>query len=447
MLISTDALELNMQMVNTASIQGMSDGELTPEHMVSYGKAAGMQYNVIAVGRDLTPSSMMMMNSFIAGARSVGSDILDIGVIPPMVMPFCKENQRCNVIFGNPEDRGRVGGITFYNTDGRLFTASQMEQIDRQIQTMKSVTNEHNIGNYDVISGTLEDYRRSIVNDSDDVDCEISIDCASGPCSLIAPSILTDLGADVTTLNCQMDGRSPGRELPPDEINLRLLMKSAKINTDGIGVAFNGDGTRIAAIDEGSRYISGSNLLAIMMRYLKPKTVVVPINTPMVVSDLLKCNVIYSPLSKQSLAEMTKDKEADIGGSDDGTFIFPSTSYCSDGIMAAITLGKIASESMICDMVDEIPKYYSAKGFVRHYESKEHLSKKLSDNLYSLEYDKISDCDGWRVEFNDGWLLVRFSDYDRAVDILAEGRDKAYTVSLLEMGKEIVSSSLMTIGR
>ena len=89
MLISTDALELNMQMINTASIQGMSDGELTPEHMVSYGKAAGMQYNVIAVGRDLTPSSMMMMNSFIAGARSVGSDILDIGVIPPMVMPFC----------------------------------------------------------------------------------------------------------------------------------------------------------------------------------------------------------------------------------------------------------------------------------------------------------------------------------------------------------------------
>ena len=152
-------------------------------------------------------------------------------------------------------------------------------------------------------------------------------------------------------------------------------------------------------------------------------------------------------MSKQSLTDMIKDKEADIGGVADGTFIFPSTSYCPDGIVAAVTLGNMASENMICDMIDEIPKYYNAKGFVRHYESREHLSKKLSDNLYSLEYSKISDCDGWRVEFDDGWLLIRFSNYDRAVDILAEGRDKAYTISLLEMGKELVSSSLISIGR
>ena len=436
-----------MQIVNTASIQGVSDAELTPEHMVSYGKAIGLEYSTIAVGRDLSPSSLMMMDGFMAGARSVGSNVLDLGVIPPMVMPFCKEDQKCNIMFGNPEDKRRIGGITLYNPDGRLFTGLQMDRIDKDLGSMKPTTNEHNIGDHEMISGTLEDYRRTIVNDSDDIDCGISIDCASGPCSLIAPSILTDLGADVTTLNCQTDGRPPERGLSPDENNLRLLMKSSKVNSDGIGVAFNGDGTRIAAVDEGNRYISGSDLLAIMMRYLKPKTVVVPIDTPMVVNDFVKCNIIYSPLSKQSLADMTKEKEADIGGCIDGTFILPSASYCSDGIMAAVTLGKMASESMICDMVDEIPEYYNAKGFVRHYESREHLTKKLSDNLYSLEYDRISDCDGWRVEFSDGWLLIRFSDYDRAVDIRAEGRDKAYTISLLEMGKELVSSSLISIGR
>ena len=436
-----------MQIINTASIQEVSDGELTPEHMMNYGKAVGMKYSSIVVGRDLAPGSLMMMNSFIAGARSVGSDIFDVGVVPPMVMPLCKENQGCNVMFGNPEDKERIGGATLYNTDGRLFTGLQMEQIYKGAEMEKPATNENNIGNYDTISGILEDYRRTIVDDSDDMDCGICIDCASGPCSLIAPTILTDLGADVTTLNCQADSRPPERGLSPDENNLRLLMKSSKVNSDGIGIAFNGDGTRIAAIDDDNRYITGSNLLALVMRYLKPKTIVVPINTPMVVKDLVKCNILYSPLSKQSLTDMIKDKEADIGGVADGTFIFPSTSYCPDGIVAAVTLGNMASENMICDMIDEIPRYYNAKGFVRHYESREHLSKKLSDNLYSLEYSKISDCDGWRVEFDDGWLLIRFSNYDRAVDILAEGRDKAYTVSLLEMGKELVSSSLISIGR
>ncbi len=447
MLISADALEHVMQIINTASIQEVSDGELTPEHMMNYGKTVGLKYSSIVVGRDLAPSSLMMMNSFIAGARSVGSDIFDLDVVPPMVMPLCNENQGCNIMFGNPEDKERIGGITLYNTDGRLFTGLQMEQIYNGVEMEKPATNEYNIGNYDTISGILEDYRRAIVDDSDDMDCGICIDCASGPCSLIAPTILTDLGADVTTLNCQADGRPSERGLSPDENNLRLLVKSSKVNNDGIGIAFNGDGTRIAAVDDDGRFITGSNLLALVMRYLRPKTAVVPINTPMVVNDLVKCNILYSPLSKQSLADMTKEKEADIGGVADGTFIFPSRSYCPDGIIAAVTLGKMASENMICDMIDEIPKYYNAKGFVRHYESREHLSKKLSDNLYSLEYSRISDCDGWRVEFDDGWLLIRFSNYDRAVDILAEGRDKAYTISLLEMGKELVSSSLISIGR
>ncbi len=447
-LISGNVLKAVMQIRNTASIQGMQDGELTPEGMVNLGKAAGTLYSRIAVGRNFSPNSLMMQNCFKAGARSVGADILDMGAVPAMIMPFCNGNTKCNVMIGNPEDRNRIAGAIFFNPDGGLFTENQMKILLERLQNVNIVTNENKIGTCNYVSGINEDYIRKIVNDSDSIDCGVSIDCASGPCSTVAPTVLNDLGADVTTINCQIDGRFPGRELSPDEVNLRSLIKNVKTGDAGsIGIALNGDGTRIAAVDEDGRYISSGNLLALILKYLNPKDVVVPVNTPMVVRDTLKCNIIYCPLSKQSIAETMKEKDSEFGGMDDGTVIFKSLSYCSDGIMSAVTLAKMASELALSDVIDEIPRYYNAKGFVRHYESREHLTKKLSENLYALEYNRITDCDGWRVDFNDGWLFVRFNDYDRAVDIYAEGRDKAYTISLLEMGKDLVTSSLMTIGR
>ncbi len=437
-----------MQIRNTASIQGMQDGELAPEGMISLGKAAGTLYGSIGVGRSFAPNSLMMLNCFKAGARSVGADILDLGAVPAMVMPFCRDETKCNVMFGNPEDRNRIAGATFFTPDGGLFTENQMKILLERYQNVKNVVNGNKIGTCDPVSGIREDYVRKIIGISDAVDCGVTIDCASGPCSTVAPTVLNDLGADVTTINCQIDGRFPGRDLSPDEVNLRSLIKNVKTGDAGsIGVALNGDGTRVAAVDEDGRYISGGNLLALILKYLNPKDVVVPVNTPMVVRDSLKCNIIYCPLSKQSIAETMKEKDSEFGGMDDGTVIFKSLSYCSDGIMSAVTLAEMASELALTDVIDEIPRYYNAKGFVRHYESREHLTKKLSENLYALEYDRITDCDGWRVDFNDGWLFVRFNDYDRAVDIFAEGRDKAYTISLLEIGKDLVTSSLMTIGR
>ncbi len=440
-------MKADMQIRNTASIQGMPNGELVPEGMISLGKAAGTLYDCIAVGRSFSPSSLMMLNCFKSGARSVGADIFDLGTVPAVSMPFCKNGIKCSVVFGNPDDRNRIAGATFFNPDGGLFTENQMNALVERDKTVRNVMN-NNIGTCSCISNVNLDYMRAVMNLSGAIDCGISIDCASSPCSSIAPAIMTNLGAEVTTINCQTDGRSPGRDLSPDEVNLRSLIKNVKTGDAGsIGIALNGDGTRLAAVDEDARYITGGNLLAVILKYLDTKNVVVPVNTPMVVRDTLNCNIIYCPLSKQSIAETMKERDAEVGGMDDGTVIFKSLSYCSDGIMSAVTLAEMASEVALSDVIDEIPRYYNSKGFVRHYESREHLTKKLSENLYSLEYSRITDCDGWRVDFDDGWLFVRFSDYDRAVDIYAEGRDKAYTVSLLEMGKETVMSSLMTIGR
>ena len=427
---------------DVAMIQGTEDSELTPERVLEIGKTLGMQYKYITVGMNMNPSSMMVLNSLIAGMTSTGADVRNAGVLPTPAAPFACENTDCCVMIGNPDDPDRVSGLTFLNTDGRYFNGPQIFAFKNRLSGEKVYPGYASVGNVRPFNGALDTYRKKISEFVGTADCQVVIDCASDSPSSVVPNIMKEIGADAMTVSCQTEMRQRGTWANPEEYNMRTLSKIVKANYGSIGIALNSDGTRLAALDENGAVISGDALLQLFIRYLQPRRVAVPIDVTMGIREQFKGSVMMCRLGNESIGETMKIDGIEVGGSSDGTFIFRSNSYASDGIAAAALLTKIATEMSIGDIVDELPVYCREEDSIKYPANREIIAKRISSKINDLDYRELCVTDGWRVEMESGWFLVRFSDTDYTIDIKSEGTDKIYTAGMMEIAKEIVTSSI-----
>jgi phosphomannomutase len=434
-----------MPRISAASMEGTTDDEITPEYALNVGKTLGMQYKNVTLGMDLRPSSPMIRGAMVAGLTATGASVNDAGVLPSPVLPFASEGEGCCVMISSPDSINHVSGICLKNTDGTFFTDSQMFAFVNRLDGSKLLPNYKLVGNVKNITGSIGKYRRKVVSIVGKADCQVVLDCASDCPSLIAPQILTDIGADALTFNCHIDGRSPGREPAPEEINLRILSKIVKSNFGSIGIATNGDGSRIAAIDEDGRYVDGGTILQLLVKFLQPKTLAIPVDTSMAVKDVLKGTAIMTKVGSSHIGESVKTNGLEMGGCNDGSFVFPQISFALDGITAAAFLSRIATETSLRDEIDALPKYFRMNESVRYQGDREGLAKRIALKVGDMGYNKIYEIDGWRIETDDGWFLIRFSESDQVIDIVAEGRDKIYTAGLLEVAKEAVTMSLKAV--
>jgi len=435
-----------MPLIGVANIQGTTDGEITPELVLNIGKTIGTQYKSITIARDLRPTSMMVRSSLIAGLTAAGASIHDAGIAPSPVLPFASKGTECCIMISSPDNRDCISGLRFWNTDGTFFTDSQMFAFSSRFEKEEKILPSFkSIGNVRYVTGSIDNYRAKVAKEVGAADCQVILDCASDCASLVAPQLITDIGADALTVNCHSDGRSPGRSPSLEEINLKILSKVVKANYGSIGIALNGDGGRIAAIDEDGRYVNGATLLALFIKFFQPKSIAVPADTTMAVKDLMKDNIIITKLGAHHVGESIKANNLDAGGCEDGSFFFSKISYAPDGIAAAAYLSKIASESSLRDVIDELPTYWRENTSLRYSEDRDSIAKRIGMKISDINYTYLCEVDGWRVEMESGWFLIRFSDNDSVIDITVEGRDKAYTIGLMEIAKLAVTSSLKPV--
>lgn len=431
-----------MSSADVAMIQGTEDSELTPEKVLDIGKTLGMQYKYITVGMNMNPSSMMILSSLMAGMTSTGADVRNAGILPTPAIPFATEKTECCVMVGNPDDQDRVSGLTFLNTDGRYFNGPQMFAFRNRLAGEKILPGYSSIGNVRPYNGALDKYKKKISEFAGSADCQIVIDCASDSPSYVVPNIMKTIGADAMMVSCQTDLRQRGTWANPEEYSIRMLSKIVKANFGSIGVALNSDGTRMAALDENGDPIGGDALLQLFIQYMQPRKIAVPIDVTMGVREQFKGSVKLCKLGKESIGETMKVDSIEFGGASDGTFIFRNNSYAPDGIAASALLTKIATESRIGDMVDDLPVYCRDEDVIRYPANREIIAKRISSNINDLEYRELCVTDGWRVEMDSGWFLIRFSDDDYTIEIKSEGTDRIYTAGMMEIAKDVVTSSI-----
>lgn len=432
-----------MELASTA------DSAMSPERALHAGRAVGTNYNRVTVSMDLSRNSRMIRDAFVSGLLSVGSNVLDAGYVPAPVAALAAEQSDCCAMIGEPNIYGVMSSISLRNPDGSIFNDPQMRELEKySISTpLPGYKSINAIKGCDMV---IDNYLKKFVDVCGDIDCPVIMDCGCGSTSLVAPQALAAVGADVMSLNSHPDRthspRFPGIE--PSEA--KDVQSSVGSMHGSIGILLNGDGTRVALIDETARYVTGSQMLALLVKFIEPEKLVVPIDMSLGV-DLAfwgdsiqndKREIIRCEPNPISLANTMKEQKADFGALNDGTVILPGMTKCPDGMFTAAMLAKYAGTNSLSRTLDAMPTYFTDEIKIHCTGSMEALGRKITNVIDEVDYKGYVHSKGWRVDMENGWFLLNYPDEDGMMRIKIESNDKAYAVGLLEMAKEIVNSSL-----
>ena len=394
------------------------------------GLAVGQVYGDVVIGCDTRTSSDAIKHAFISGALVAGSRCCDVGVLPTPTLALTGREFQAGVMITASHNPPEYNGIKLINPDGSAFDAKQQKQIEDMILSGSlSATRWTEINHSSIRNGAVETHIEHILKDFSGVSkLKVVIDCGCGAASVITPDLLKRLGCEVVTLNCFPTGFFP-RAIEPTEANLEDLIRATRELSANLGIAHDGDADRMMAVDERGRFIPGDKLLVLFAQQAEARKVVTTIDASMVI-DEMGFDVTRTRVGDTYVSEELK-KGGDFGGEPSGSWVFPSNSLCPDGIYAAAQLIAIAAPQKLSQLVDNVPQYHILRGSVNGEGLK---VTDLKRRLLAMEPLSVSNIDGIKLNFEDGWLLIRASGTEPKIRVTAEARGEARLQQLYDGG-------------
>ncbi len=416
-----------MPRFGSSGIRGLANIDVTPDLALRVGKIVGEMYGTAVVGRDPRTTGPMLVHALSAGILSAGADAVDAGIVSTPTLARGASDYTCGIVVTASHNPAPYNGIKLWNPDGMAFDAAQQAEIESALDADRyRAASWDRVGRSVSRDDLVDRHIDAILGEIGSSELKVVVDCACGATATITPRLLREMGCKVLAINAQLDGHFPGRDPEPTEGNVALLRSTVRAVGADLGIAHDGDGDRMVAVDRQGRYVGGDALLAIFAREEVRKGLVVPVDASMVVDDLLPNVAIWrTRVGDVYVAQELKRRGADFGGEPSGTWIFPKATFCPDGIYAAARLVALAGERPLDDMVREIPVYPSLRGEIPYEASnRDAIHAVLDERLRDLGGD-MDTSDGWRLQFEDGWALVRFSGTEPKIRLLAEARDEA----------------------
>lgn len=422
-----------MQLFGTSGIRRVADRSLL-ELALKVGLAVGKLYGNIVVGDDTRTSSDSVKHAFTSGVLAAGSGCSDAGVMPTPTLALATREFQAGAMITASHNPPEYNGIKLLNPDGSAFDAEQRGQIEGMIfNDSLAAAPWGEMKRRRVYEGAIEQHIEHILRDfPDKLKLKVVLDCGCGAASVITPYLLRRLGCEVVALNCYPSGFFP-RAVEPTEANLADLMRATREFGADLGIAHDGDADRMMAVDDKGRFIPGDKLLVLFAQQAAAKEVVTTIDTSMVI-DEIGCNVTRTKVGDIYVSEELK-KGGDFGGEPSGSWVFPHSSLCPDGIYAAAQLVTIARRQKLSLLVDSIPCYPLLRGSIA---SDGVVASDLSRRLLAMEALSVSSIDGIKLSFADGWLLVRASGTEPRVRITAEAKSEARVHQLYDSGVRVL---------
>ena len=376
----------------------------------------------IVVGRDGRLSGPELSEGLIAGLRKAGRNVIDVGLVPTPVVYFGCFHLRtgCGVaITGshNPPDYNGfkivVGGETL-SGDAILDLYARIAE-DRLMETkVPGTVSERDIG---------EDYVQRIAGDVQiGQRLKVVVDAGNGAAGVLGPRVLEAIGADVTPLFCDIDGTFPNHHPDPSEPhNLDALVQMVDRLDADLGIAFDGDGDRLGVVTRSGKNIYPDRLLMLFAADVLERNPGAVIVYDVKCTGRLPTHILRhggSPLMWKTGHSLIKAKmretEAELAGEMSGHFFFAERWFgFDDGIYAAARLLEILDvagqppEAVFAALPDGVStpeiKVDAPEGDPHGFVDRFRLVAKF-------EGARLSTIDGLRVDWPDGWGLVRASN-------------------------------------
>ncbi len=418
-----------MQLFGTSGIRRVADKNLI-QLALEVGLAVGKVYGSVVVGSDTRTSSEAMKHALISGLLAAGSRSGDAGVIPTPTLAFAAREFDAGAMITASHNPPEYNGIKLLNPDGSAFGSDQQKQIEEMIlDGSLSVARWDKIRSSNIYSEAVDRHIEYILRDFPGrLRLKVVLDCGCGAASVITPYLLRKLGCEVVTLNCYPSGFFP-HAIEPIESNLGDLMRATREFGADLGIAPDGDGDRMMAVDDKGRFIPGDKLLALFAQEVGAKEVVTTIDASMII-DEMGFSVTRTKVGDTYVSEELK-KGGDFGGEPSGNWVFPDISLCPDGIYAAARLVAMAGRQKLSQLVDSIPCYPLLRGSIS---SEGVVISKLERQLVAMEPLSINNSDGIKLSFADGWLLIRASGTEPKIRVTAEAKDEVRVRQLYDNG-------------
>jgi phosphoglucosamine mutase len=430
-----------MRFFGTSGIRALFNKDLI-DLAFRVGLAVGKKYGNIVVGTDTRTSGDVMKHAVISGLLASGADCQDAGVTPTPTLAFVAREFEAGVMITASHNPPEYNGIKLLNPDGSSFTTSQQEQIEEAIiKSSMDTARWEDVGKSGFYEGAVKKHIDFILaRFSGGLNLRVVVDAGDGAAAEVTPELLLRLGAEVVPLNCSPGGFFP-RGIEPTEANLKELCRKVKETKAGLGIAHDGDADRMMAVDDRGKFIPGDKLLVIFARALGVKDLVTTLDASMTVEEM-GVSVRRTRIGDTAVSEELRNG-GEFGGETSGSWIFPEISLCPDGIYAAARLALIAARQKLSKLVDSLPSYPLLRGSTA---SNGVAMSLLESKLKALEPISVSNTDGIKLNFRDGWLLVRPSGTEPKIRITAEAKSEVTARQFYESCLQAIKESVVTKG-
>jgi mannose-1-phosphate guanylyltransferase/phosphomannomutase len=439
-------------------VTGLVNVDLTPDIAARLGAAFAASLpkgSTVVINRDPHRSPRMIKRAIISGIPSAGVNVLDTQSMP---IPVARYYTRISGAVGGVHVRlspydNRAVDIRFIDRDGLNLSKSAERSIERvyfREDFRRAYLDE--IGTIAYAPGVIERYVAGFVKVIDvpairATRFNLVVDYASAPSTLVLPSILSELGCNVTALNANLDETK--MSIPREDLQ-RALNQLAVITSalgSDLGVRLDVGGERIFVVDGRGRQLPGMTITATLavlaLRTHGGGTIAVPANAPRIFERLAEQHGGSVLRTKVDLAELmiASTHRGIIMAADGlGNFIFPEFQPAVDGLMATAKLLEFLAtqKTRLSEVVDTLPPYHLAEQRVScPWEHKGTVMRRLNEQYRDRKEKQV---DGVKIGLGNEWVLVLPDPDEPFVHVYAESDSDDQASSLADRYVHIVEA-------
>ena len=430
----------------TDGIRGTVNTEsLNSEIALKLGLAAGKIFtrgnhkHRVLIGKDTRISGYMLESALESGFTSSGMDVFLTGPIPTPAVAHLTQALRADlgVMITASHNTYEDNGFKLFGPDGYKLTDEKQTEINELMNRsdIMSLQDKNQIGAArrvdDALSRYIEFAKASFPNSMRLDHLKIVLDCANGAAYKVAPMIFWELGADVIVIGDKPNGRNINQDC--GSTKTKALRKKLIDENADLGIAFDGDGDRLAIIDENGDQVNGDHLLAMIALLLKKKNL---LKNNKVVStimanlslenylDSIDLKLIRANVGDRYVIEEMLNSGSNFGGEPSGHLIINDFSTTGDAIISSLqVLSLMIEENKSISNLTNLFPLISQKHYEHITDDKKDISNSHLENLSKEMKEKIG---------NEGRVIIRKSGTEPLIRVMIETNNQNLSNEILD---------------
>ncbi len=421
--------------ISISGVRGVVGESLTPALLARFSQAFGTYagFGRIVVGRDTRTSGEMVRQAVVSGLLSTGCRIIDLGICPTPTVQLTVRRLAAQggIAITASHNPPEWNALKFVGADGLFLDGNHARELldiyhqgdytkvagsmMRPVELRPQAADEH-VRKIVQMLGPLPIGRRRL---------RVVIDAGNGAGSIPAPRLLEALGAEVFGIYVTPDGRFP-RPAEPLPENLGALCQAVRDHGADVGLAQDMDADRLAVVSEQGQPIGEERTLLLATQFVLGRTpgpVVGNLATTHGLDALASrygCKVYRSQIGEANVAKAMQRYKAVIGGEGNGGVIYPPINFARDSMVGMALILHLLAQSgrTVSQLVEELPAFFMIKKqlpFPSH-----RIGEMLSRLKREYAAYPIDVRDGVKVILPDGWFIVRGSNTEPVVRVVAE---------------------------